>query len=552
MTSSHNKLQTIGAHRPVTLLLAAHGSPVDPSVNQAITETAERIRRQQIFNQVLVAFHYGPPHIADAFQKIENEIVIIVPLMTSDGYLTRVVLQNAIDQAKQNIPEIEVVVANPVGTHKSIPDLLAGRISSLVHKYQLNASNTDVLLIGHGTRKHAASRNATQQLAANVNSGRTFMPRVSTAFIDDDPCIANALKTLHHDDVIVIPFLISFGPHAKIDIPRALGIRSTDEIRPTIHQSPAGRSVLDQPFGTWPQIDDLIVEQAHSALERQKKSNSVSGTVTLVGAGPGDPDLITVKGLDCLKKADVVVYDRLVSQDLLAKIPASAIKIDVGKKPKHHPVKQQTITQLLIDWARQGKNVVRLKGGDPFVFGRGYEELSQCRQNGVTCHIVPGISSALAAPARAGIPVTSRGIARSFAVITAESGQEFSDPNHDYQSLAKIDAVIVLMGRRKLTEITNRLMAAGRIAETPVTCIERATMADEKIVNGTLATIADRAIAANLQSPMVMIIGEVAGLQPDRQESPPSDGHSLRLYQHLPVDGFHECSTSKSKLAKMG
>lgn len=237
-----------------------------------------------------------------------------------------------------------------------------------------------------------------------------------------------------------------------------------------------------------------------------------SGKVVLVGAGPGDPELMTVKGMRALHAADVVVHDRLISSRLMDLIPASVVRIDVGKKPKQHRMKQPAISETLIQLARSGKNVVRLKGGDPFVFGRGHEEWSACDRAGVRCEIVPGISSSLAAPMAAGIPVTRRGVARSFVVVTAESGSEFVDPQHDFSSLANIDTVVVLMGRRTLGTMASRLIQAGKRSTTPVACIEKATTDSERVVTGTLETIAQQADEQNLQTPMVTVIGEVAAL----------------------------------------
>lgn len=243
-----------------------------------------------------------------------------------------------------------------------------------------------------------------------------------------------------------------------------------------------------------------------------------SGKVTLVGAGPGDADLITLKGLNALLEADVVVHDRLVSRQLLDRIPTQTMQIDVGKRPNHHPFPQSSIIRKLIQLAETGRHVVRLKGGDPFVFGRGYEELLECRQRGIRCEVIPGISSSVAGPASAGVPVTLRGIARSFAVITAESGSEFDDPDHDFEALSKIDTLVVLMGRRKMASVSARLIMAGSDPSTPVVCVERATLPNERVVRGTLANIAAIADRMQLSSPMVMVIGEVAQCHPAQSQ----------------------------------
>jgi len=238
------------------------------------------------------------------------------------------------------------------------------------------------------------------------------------------------------------------------------------------------------------------------------------GRVILVGAGPGAPGLITVKGLYYLRRADVVLYDRLIGHALLNEAPSQAKLIDVGKIPRSSQNPQHEINRQLIEYARAGKLVVRLKGGDPFVFGRGSEELDACRAAGVACDVVPGISSALAAPAAASIPVTLRGVARHFTVLTAheETGEL---PDYDFDALSKLDTLVVLMGLRTLLSLTTRLIDAGRATDTPAATIASATTPAQRVVNGTLADIADRVEVAGLSSPVVTVIGAVAARADD-------------------------------------
>lgn len=234
------------------------------------------------------------------------------------------------------------------------------------------------------------------------------------------------------------------------------------------------------------------------------------GTVYLIGAGPGDPDLITVRGLRWLQRADVVLYDRLAGEALLAEARPDAELIDVGKAPGRHRYAQEWINALLIDRAKGGRLVVRLKGGDPFVFGRGFEELTACRDAGVPCIVVPGITSAIAAPSAAGIPVTVRGSARSVAIVTGHVADDMPAADLDFAALAAMDTVVVLMGRRNLNTLSASLIAAGRDRNTPAACIERATTPDQRVVRATLGTIADAADRAGLASPLVTVIGDVA------------------------------------------
>lgn len=233
------------------------------------------------------------------------------------------------------------------------------------------------------------------------------------------------------------------------------------------------------------------------------------GFVHLVGAGPGDPALITVAGLRALQLAQVVIFDRLVNRDLLNEAPTDAERIDVGKRPGDAPVTQDEINRMLVTRAGQGLRVVRLKGGDPFIFGRGFEELSACRDAGIDCIVVPGVSSAIAAPEVAGIPLTLRGVSRSFAVLTAETAPDTANAI-DFSQLRGIDTLVILMGRSRLDSIARTLIAAGWSPATPVACIEQATTGAQRNISATLATIAALAERMELSAPMVTIIGQVA------------------------------------------
>lgn len=247
----------------------------------------------------------------------------------------------------------------------------------------------------------------------------------------------------------------------------------------------------------------------------------MTGTVYLIGAGPGDPGLITVKGLNALRSADVIIYDRLAPAELLKEAKPGAELIDAGKRADNHTLSQREINRRLIDKAREGKNVARLKGGDPFVFGRGGEEAEACHAAGIPFVIVPGVSSAIAVPAYAGIPVTHRDLTSAFAVITGhvdpgESGNS-ENPDRgetalDYSALARIGTLVILMGVAHLGNIAAALIAAGRDPSTPVACIERGTTSRQRTIRGTLANISDVAAQHELQAPAVIVVGEVAAL----------------------------------------
>jgi uroporphyrinogen III methyltransferase / synthase len=231
------------------------------------------------------------------------------------------------------------------------------------------------------------------------------------------------------------------------------------------------------------------------------------GTVYLVGAGPGAPGLITVRGLELLRRADVVLHDRLVDEGLLAESPTSAMIVDVGKGAEGESSRQEAINALLVRHARAHRVVVRLKGGDPLVYGRGWEEREACRVAGIPCEIVPGVSSALAAPAAVNIPVTLRGVASSVAIVAAPVAGDAQ-----LECLTKADTGIVLMGVDRLADLTSRLVASGHDPQRPVAVVERATLPGQRVFRSTLAYVASEARAAGVQAPAVVVIGPTAAL----------------------------------------
>ena len=235
--------------------------------------------------------------------------------------------------------------------------------------------------------------------------------------------------------------------------------------------------------------------------------------VYLVGAGPGDPELITVRGLNAVHQATVIIYDRLVHPSLVAEAPPQAQRIYVGKESGIHYVPQGQINQLLVNYATQGERVVRLKGGDPFVFGRGGEEAEALAAARLPFEIIPGVSSAVAVPAYAGIPLTHRKVASSFAVVT---GHEEGGKEHtviDWRRLATaVDTLVILMGTKGLVRIAAQLIQHGRAPETPVALIRWGTTNEQVTFVGTLATIADTAAAVALEPPIVTVVGDVVRL----------------------------------------
>ncbi|RDI73594.1 uroporphyrinogen-III C-methyltransferase [Gaiella occulta] len=235
----------------------------------------------------------------------------------------------------------------------------------------------------------------------------------------------------------------------------------------------------------------------------------MSGRIHLVGAGPGDADLLTVRAARLIAAADVIVHDRLVGPDVLAGCRPGTELVDVSKRPGKASVAQEEINRILISRARSGLDVVRLKGGDPFVFGRGGEEAIALAAAGIEFELVPGISSALAGPAAAGIPVTHREAARSFAVMTAHAA---GLDGHDWSALAAVDTLVVLMGAATAGLVTRRLLQAGRAADTPAAAVQEATLAGQREVRSTLAALPDAIAADGLRAPLVLVIGAVAAL----------------------------------------
>jgi uroporphyrin-III C-methyltransferase len=233
------------------------------------------------------------------------------------------------------------------------------------------------------------------------------------------------------------------------------------------------------------------------------------GTVYLVGAGPGDPDLLTLRATNVLKRAGVVVYDRLANPKILAYAPVDAERIYVGKRPGQQSVSQHQINRILIAKAKEGKIVVRLKGGDPFIFGRGGEECEALAGEKIPFEIVPGISSALAAPAYAGIPLTHRNVARSFTVVTGHTKNN-EDLFRNWEHIAHSDTLVVLMGMKNLKKIISKLIFFGKAGDTPVAIVEKATSRHQRTVTGTLDNITEK--AAFLSSPATIVIGELAVL----------------------------------------
>jgi uroporphyrinogen III methyltransferase/synthase len=238
------------------------------------------------------------------------------------------------------------------------------------------------------------------------------------------------------------------------------------------------------------------------------------GRVILVGAGPGAPDLITVRGERALRRADAVVFDALASESLLELAPPQALRFNVGKRGHEAPTRgQDDINALLVRLAREGRVVVRLKGGDPYVFGRGAEEASACQQAGIPFEVVPGVTSAVGALSYAGIPVTDRRHAASFAVVTGHKDPTKVREAIRWAGLASVDTIVILMGMRNLSELLGQLIASGRSPATPAAAVMSGTLASQRVVTATLGDLAEQAERAGLHAPAAVVVGDVVRLR---------------------------------------
>ncbi|MFF6994106.1 uroporphyrinogen-III C-methyltransferase [Streptomyces sp. NPDC008313] len=262
-------------------------------------------------------------------------------------------------------------------------------------------------------------------------------------------------------------------------------------------------------------IRDAVVEGLRDGTLVAPHHRTRTPGVALVGGGPGDPDLITVRGRRLLAEADVVIADRLGPRDLLAELPPHVEVIDAAKIPYGRFMAQEAINNALIGHAKQGKSVVRLKGGDPFVFGRGMEEAQALAEAGIACTVVPGISSSISVPGAAGIPVTHRGVAHEFTVVSGHVAPDDERSLVDWAALARLrGTLVVLMGVDKIGRIAETLIAHGRAPGTPVALVQEGTTAAQRRVDATLETVAETVRAQDVRPPAVIVVGDVVNVGP--------------------------------------
>jgi uroporphyrinogen III methyltransferase / synthase len=264
---------------------------------------------------------------------------------------------------------------------------------------------------------------------------------------------------------------------------------------------------------------------------KEKSDNSNNGLVILLGAGPGDPSLITQAGIEWLRWAEIVVYDRLACPELMKHCRPGTEYINVGKIPTQHAWQQDQINQQLVDLCKAGRRVVRLKGGDPLIFGRGGEEAIALREAGCAYRIVPGLTAAIAAGAMTGIPLTHRGVASSVTFVTGHEDPTKGEESLNYEALAGVDTLVFYMGVSRLPDNVKRLISAGRSADTPAAIIEKASTPSQRVIEGTLGELPGLAEAHNVAAPALVIVGEVAALreQIDWQRALPLAGQTVLI-----------------------
>ncbi|HEX8771994.1 MAG TPA: uroporphyrinogen-III C-methyltransferase [Pyrinomonadaceae bacterium] len=369
-----------------------------------------------------------------------------------------------------------------------------------------------VLVVGHGSRREEANRDV-REVARRIGV-RGGYPLIEAAFLEiAHLTISEGFARLIEqgtEHITVHPYFLSPGRHTRGDIP--VEVERAASLHPGITYQ------ITEPLTA----HDLVIE---AAIERIRETEGVErsraasrtcarpGTIYLVGAGPGDPGLLTIKARDLLATCDVVIYDNLVNPELLCHVRPEAERIYVGKVGGGRQTPQEEINRLLLEHGQAGKRVVRLKGGDPFLFGRGGEEAEALSGAGLLFEVVPGISSALSVPAYAGIPLTHRGLSSSVAIVT---GARQRDGAHTFEALANLasaDTLVVLMGVAHLREIAGDLIRAGRAAETPAAVVRWGTYEGQQSVTATLATIADEAERGGMRAPAVIIVGEVVRLR---------------------------------------
>jgi uroporphyrin-III C-methyltransferase len=384
-----------------------------------------------------------------------------------------------------------------------------------------------VLVVGHGSRRAEANEDVREAARRIGERGRFHL--IAAAFLEiEHPNILEGFTQLVAEGarhITVHPYFLSPGRHTRGDLPRevleaasrhkGVGYEITEPL--AAHRLVIEASIERILETRGAEVKERDARAGKQEISRKSNRESISsaqpGVVYLVGAGPGDPGLLTIKARDLLASCDVVIYDSLVNPELLRHAHAFAELIYVGKVGGGRQTPQERINRLLVEHARTGKRVVRLKGGDPFLFGRGGEEAVALKVADLQFEIVPGISSALAVPAYAGIPLTHRGLSSSVTIISGARAVDGAFSSQALSRAASVDTIVVLMGAAHLREIADELIAVGRAPETPVAVTRWGTYEGQQTVTGTLLTIADECERQAMRAPSVIIVGEVVTLR---------------------------------------
>lgn len=371
-------------------------------------------------------------------------------------------------------------------------------------------NKTGILVVGHGSRRAEANNDVRNAACAIRKRGNFEMVEAAFLEIEQPDIVAGFAKLAEQGvtNIIVHPYFLSPGRHTRGDIPLQ------------VHSAALKHAVsykITEPLSAHPLVIEASVERIRTTEEADICSSDshkfIEGIVYLVGAGPGDAGLLTVKARDLLSSCDSVVYDNLVNPEILLYAHRHAYRIYAGKIGRGHQTRQEEINQLLITRARAGEKVVRLKGGDPFVYGRGGEEALALTASQIKFEIVPGVSSAIAVPAYSGIPLTHRSLSQSVAILTGSRALDGSIPESITSQAGNAETLVILMGISHLRLIADELISSGRSPETPVAVIRRGTYQSQQTVVGTIKTISDDVERADLRAPAVIVVGEVVRLR---------------------------------------
>ncbi len=485
------------AVEPMAYLLVLHGSHdqrYQAAIEHLATQLAPHFGPHKPYRFAYLECHPTPlaQQITDFAQAIAAQgfaQLQLVPLFLLPGVHVMQDLPAAVAAAQQQLAMAGTPIKLVVQDYLGHPDAdRAEWIAALAAMFPLDDVTAMRLVVAHGTKRSGGNQ-AIEDLAAALHA------RVAYWFVA--PSLADeiaALKALGIRDVAILPYVLVEG---------ALTAGIDQQIAELAQQYPNLRC------DRLPSLDQSGVLQAQ-ILRRCASGTKAVGTVYLVGAGPGDPGLLTLKAKALLDRADVVIYDALVSAEVLAMVHPGAKLINAGKRKGQHSLLQAETNQLMIDWARQAPIVVRLKGGDPFIFGRGGEELADLVTAGIPVEVVPGVTSGIAAPAYAGIPLTHRDYSSSVVFVTGHEAAGKYRPEIDWQKIATgAETIVIYMGIHNLETIVTEFCLAGLAVDTPIALVRWGTRPEQEELVATLETVVAVVADRQFQAPAIAIVGAV-------------------------------------------